>query len=190
MPSSRARITSGTVDILIMSAPHIRNIDDSAFVEKRGPSMVIIVPFSLKDNPNFLAEAMNTFLKFSQKGFDMGMWTTLSSKKVNARCFVLSINWSGKIKSPGFTYSLKDPHAVVAIIWVQPCSCNAQIFARKGTCVGIIEWFFPCLDKNTTSTPCILPRVKGEDGFPYGVSTSISSYASRSLGSSRPEPPI
>lgn len=50
--------------------------------------------------------------------------------------------------------------------------------------------FFPCLNKITTSTPCILPVVKALEGFPNFVITFISLASFSILWSSSPEPPI
>src|SRR3989344_1696147 len=64
------------------------------------------------------------------------------------------------------------------------------MFAWFGTFVGIISCFLPCLARITTSTPFILPTVRGDDGLPNLVDTAISFASLHIFGSSSPEPPI
>ena len=72
-------------------------------------------------------------------------------------CRVQSINWSGKTRWPGAISSFSEPTAVVAIIWVQPSSFKAQMFALLLTLVGTIWCFFPCRAKIATGMPFKVP---------------------------------
>jgi len=56
--------------------------------------------------------------------------------------------------------------------------------------VGMISCFLPCREMMMTSTSLMVPDVKVEEGFPYGVSTSSSCASLRSSGFSSPDPPI
>ena len=70
--------------IFMMSAPQLRNIRDSARVEKRGPSMVTTVPFSWKRTPMPSSSSFMMERRDASKGSAMavctGAWGWNSSK--------------------------------------------------------------------------------------------------------------
>ena len=100
------------------------------------------------------------------------------------------MNWSKITKFPLFISSRREPTAVVEIMYLHPSAFNAKTFALLFIFVGGISCFIPWREIITTSIFFILPVIKGEEGFPKGVSTSFVLKFSRISGFSSPEPPI
>jgi hypothetical protein len=143
--ASRASLASGNTLILMISPPQALYMLLSALVEKSGPSMQTTV-FSVCKRTlpadSFSALSTNGIRNLEnalEKGSPKVAWATIfvPSKKLDWRTpLVLSMIWSGIIKSPGRISSLSDPTAEKASIALTPRCFNAAILAAKGTTLG------------------------------------------------------
>ncbi len=83
--------------------------------------------------------------------------------------------------SKGLISSCSDPTAEGERIHLTPNDLRAQMFALYGIEVGVKVWCLPCLARKTTSIPPKVPSLRLSEGFPKGVSMSISSMFLRLL---------
>ena len=100
----------------IKSAPQDRYMNDSALVEKAGPSITTIVPPGWTVMPNSCALCCTMRLAAGQNGSAKAMWTTMScSKKVLDLWRVLSMSWLGTTRCSGSNSSFRLPTALTEI---------------------------------------------------------------------------
>jgi hypothetical protein len=142
--ASRASFASGRTLMLMISPPHARYMWLSALVENRGPSIHTTVFFVCSEpcpasSKTLLTKGAMNSENLLENGSPNVACATMRVpwKKVERRVpLVLSMIWSGMMKSPGRISSRRDPTAENARIAFTPICLSAAILAAEGTSEG------------------------------------------------------